>query len=89
MPTDVASAQPWASAPRDGGLSRRRRPGPPRRKRAIPPRNLDEYSASNPPFNYHLYEVTAPFTVEAGPIRPWFNQPGLGTHTTPAPPSGN
>jgi hypothetical protein len=32
-----------------------------------------------PLFNYHLYEVTAPFTVEAGPIRPWFNQPGLGT----------
>ncbi|WP_433448247.1 glycohydrolase toxin TNT-related protein [Streptomyces sp. CA-142005] len=33
-----------------------------------------EYSASSPPFNYHRYEVTVPFTVEAGPIRPWFNQ---------------
>ncbi|MFB6957667.1 TNT domain-containing protein [Streptomyces sp. NPDC056309] len=53
--------------------------GTPHAKRAIPPSNLDEYSASNPAFNYHLYEVIAPFTVEAGPIRPWFGQPGLGT----------
>ncbi|WP_225832439.1 TNT domain-containing protein [Streptomyces sp. NK08204] len=53
--------------------------GTPYAERAIPPSNLDEYSASNPPFNYHLYKVIAPFTVEAGPARPWFAQPGLGT----------
>ncbi|QOV41779.1 TNT domain-containing protein [Streptomyces chromofuscus] len=53
--------------------------GTPFAKRAIPPSNLDEYNASDPPFNYHLYEVTEDFTVEAGPARPWFNQPGLGT----------
>ncbi|MGW2746903.1 TNT domain-containing protein [Streptomyces sp. NPDC001450] len=53
--------------------------GTPYAKRAIPPSNLDNYSSANPPFNYHLYEVIAPFTVEAGPARPWFNQSGLGT----------
>ncbi|MFE9093036.1 TNT domain-containing protein [Streptomyces sp. NPDC007264] len=53
--------------------------GTPYAERAIPPSNLDEYNAADPPFNYHLYEVIAPFTVEAGPARPWFSQPGLGT----------
>lgn len=53
--------------------------GTPYAKRAIPPSNLDEYSSASPPFNYHLYEVIAPLTIEAGPARPWFAQPGLGT----------
>lgn len=52
--------------------------GTPYAKRAIPPSNLDEYSSTSPALNYHLYRVVAPFTVEAGPARPWFNQPGLG-----------
>lgn len=51
--------------------------GTPYAKRAIPPSNLDEYTTAYPS-SYHLYRVTAPITVEAGPIRPWFGQPGLG-----------
>ncbi|MGW4562100.1 TNT domain-containing protein [Streptomyces sp. NPDC004561] len=51
--------------------------GTPFAKRAIPPSNLDTY-VQNFPFSYHLYRVAKPFTVHAGPIRPWFGQPGLG-----------
>lgn len=51
--------------------------GTPYAKRALPPSNLDTY-VSRYPFSYHLYRVDQPFTVEAGPIRPWFGQPGLG-----------
>ncbi|MEU2712966.1 TNT domain-containing protein [Streptomyces sp. NPDC007205] len=51
--------------------------GTPYAKRAIPPNNLDTF-AQKYPFNYHRYRVEQPFTVEAGPIRPWFGQPGLG-----------
>lgn len=47
------------------------------RDRALPPTNLDTFSASAP-FNYYLYEVEKPFTVTAGPIAPWFGQPGGG-----------
>src|SRR6185312_14650352 len=44
--------------------------------RAIPPSNLD----STPPAgcNYHDYRVLKPFAVDAGPVAPWFAQPGLG-----------
>ncbi|MFK0111160.1 TNT domain-containing protein [Streptomyces sp. NPDC091217] len=52
--------------------------GTPYTKRALPPTNLDEYDPKNPPFNYHLYRVVKPLTVQAGPIRPWFGQEGLG-----------
>ncbi|GHD87298.1 TNT domain-containing protein [Streptomyces naganishii] len=54
-------------------------------KRALPPSNLDTFDKSHP-FSYHLYRVLKPFTVEAGPIRPWFGQPGLGLQyvTTPS-----
>lgn len=45
--------------------------------RAIPPSNLDTYDPRYP-FNYHLYRVLAPFSVEAGPAAPWFGQPGGG-----------
>ncbi|MGW7522284.1 TNT domain-containing protein [Streptomyces sp. NPDC054783] len=51
--------------------------GTPYAKRAIPPSNLDQY-VEYCPFSYHLYRVVMPFTVDAGPIRPWFGQPGLG-----------
>ncbi|MET7450372.1 TNT domain-containing protein [Streptomyces sp. NPDC005574] len=51
--------------------------GTPYAKRAIPPSNLDTYVAAYP-LSYHLYRVLEPFTVHAGPIRPWFGQPGLG-----------
>ncbi|MFJ5033378.1 TNT domain-containing protein [Streptomyces sp. NPDC088560] len=51
--------------------------GTPYAKRAIPPSNLDTY-VNTYPFSYHLYKVLQPFTVDAGPIRPWFGQPGLG-----------
>ncbi|MCC5474877.1 TNT domain-containing protein [Streptomyces barringtoniae] len=51
--------------------------GTPYAKRAIPPSNLDQY-VEYCPFSYHLYRVVKPFTVDAGPIRPWFGQPGLG-----------
>ncbi|MFJ3231012.1 TNT domain-containing protein [Streptomyces sp. NPDC086787] len=59
--------------------------GTPYADRAIPPSNLNTYDAAHP-FSYHLYRVVAPFTVEAGPIRPWFGQPGLGLQylTTPS-----
>lgn len=47
------------------------------RDRALPPTNLDTYSASAP-FNYYLYQVQKAFSVMAGPIAPWFGQPGGG-----------
>jgi nicrotizing toxin Mtb-like protein len=46
-------------------------------ERALPPSNLDTIENAFP-FGYHLYEVVQPFDVQAGPIRPWFGQPGLG-----------
>lgn len=50
--------------------------GLPYAMRSIPPQNL----VSTPPesCNYHDYEVLRSFTVEAGPIAPWFAQPGYG-----------
>jgi hypothetical protein len=32
-----------------------------------------------PPSNYHVYCVQNAFSVDAGPIAPWFGQPGRGT----------
>jgi hypothetical protein len=52
--------------------------GTPYQDRALPPTNLNTYSASAP-FNYHLYVVLKEFPVLAGPIAPWFDQPGGGT----------
>jgi len=46
-------------------------------ERALPPSNLNTLD-NRFPFGYHLYEVVQPITVEVGPIRPWFGQPGLG-----------
>ena len=50
--------------------------GSPYAMRSIPPSSLD----GNPPelCNYHVYFVNRPFTVDAGPIAPWFAQPGGG-----------
>src|SRR2546421_722811 len=41
-----------------------------------PPQSLD----GNPPAscNYHDYRVLKPLPVDAGPIAPWFAQPGYG-----------
>jgi hypothetical protein len=45
-------------------------------ERSIPPQSLD----STPPAtcNYHDYRVLKDFAVDAGPVAPWFAQPGLG-----------
>ncbi|MBD0692829.1 TNT domain-containing protein [Streptomyces sp. CBMA123] len=50
--------------------------GLPYADRAIPPQSLDGTPAAG--CNYHDYKVVKPFTVHAGPIAPWFNQPGWG-----------
>ncbi|MFF2046008.1 TNT domain-containing protein [Kitasatospora sp. NPDC058170] len=44
--------------------------------RSIPPQSLDSNPAA--PCNYHDYKVLKPFKVHAGPIAPWFGQPGYG-----------
>ncbi|KAL2171664.1 hypothetical protein VTG60DRAFT_1960 [Thermothelomyces hinnuleus] len=51
--------------------------GTPYALRALPPSNLDE-TTSEYPYNYHVYSVVKPLTVLAGPIQPWFEQPGTG-----------
>lgn len=45
-------------------------------ERSIPPQSLDNSAVV---CNYHDYRVLRPFAVEAGPIAPWFGQPGRGT----------
>jgi hypothetical protein len=47
-------------------------------QRALHPQNLDNDVNKQFPNNYHVYNVTRMFTVQAGPIRPWFGQPGFG-----------
>ncbi|KAF5643821.1 hypothetical protein F52700_2692 [Fusarium sp. NRRL 52700] len=47
-------------------------------QRALHPENLNTGKNKEFPSNYHLYNVTESFTVQAGPIRPWFGQPGYG-----------
>jgi hypothetical protein len=51
--------------------------GLPYSTRSIPPQNLDGSPASG--CNYHDCRVDKAFTVDAGPIAPWFGQPGGGT----------
>ncbi|KAF8858708.1 hypothetical protein BDZ45DRAFT_651075 [Acephala macrosclerotiorum] len=53
--------------------------GAPYMQRALPPSNLDT-PASSPtwPYNYHVYNVTKSLDTLAGPIAPWFGQPGQG-----------
>ncbi|MFF2076745.1 TNT domain-containing protein [Kitasatospora sp. NPDC058162] len=50
--------------------------GLPYANRAIPPQSLDSVPAAG--CNYHDYKVVKSFKVHAGPIAPWFNQPGWG-----------
>ncbi|MFJ8041111.1 TNT domain-containing protein [Kitasatospora sp. NPDC096147] len=50
--------------------------GLPYATRALPPQSLDSDPA--PACNYHVYKVAKAFTVDAGPIAPWFGQPGHG-----------
>jgi hypothetical protein len=64
--------------------------GAPFSERALPPQALDtpdhstadyeglKYQANEiiPPSNYHVYCVQNGFDVDAGPIAPWFGQPG-------------
>lgn len=47
-------------------------------QRSLPPSNLNTVDGEVP-YNYYVYEVLKNLTVEAGPIAPWFGQPGLGT----------
>jgi Tuberculosis necrotizing toxin len=49
--------------------------GTPYAMRAIPPSNLDTYPGGAA-YNYHVYRVTAVFTVQAGAIARWFGQRG-------------
>ncbi|GAB2929499.1 hypothetical protein GCM10027280_16270 [Micromonospora polyrhachis] len=51
--------------------------GTPYARRALPPQSLNTPSQA-PLANYHVYCVVKPFTVDAGPIAPWFAQPGFG-----------
>ncbi|WP_370115663.1 TNT domain-containing protein [Streptacidiphilus sp. MAP12-33] len=44
--------------------------------RSIPPQSLVSSPAAG--CNYHAYKVLKPFTVDGGPVAPWFDQPGLG-----------
>ncbi|HET9173362.1 MAG TPA: TNT domain-containing protein [Actinospica sp.] len=50
--------------------------GTPYAQRAIPPTSLESTPAAS--CNYHDYVVLKPFTVDAGPIAAWFDQPGGG-----------
>ncbi|KAK4247914.1 hypothetical protein C7999DRAFT_31593 [Corynascus novoguineensis] len=51
--------------------------GAPYAQRALPPGNLVARDEKFP-YNYHIYSVVRPLLVLAGPIRPWFGQPGAG-----------
>ncbi|MEU3462721.1 TNT domain-containing protein [Streptomyces sp. NPDC006733] len=50
--------------------------GLPYANRSIPPQSLDGVPAAG--CNYHDYRVLKAFAVDAGPIAPWFAQPGYG-----------
>ncbi|KAK0732077.1 hypothetical protein B0H67DRAFT_566612 [Lasiosphaeris hirsuta] len=48
-------------------------------QRALPPSNLNTpQDAPAFPYNYRVYRVTKDLVVLAGPILPWFGQPGQG-----------
>jgi len=50
--------------------------GSPYASRSIPPQSLVSSPAEY--CNYRAYRVLKPFTVDSGPIAPWFAQPGRG-----------
>jgi hypothetical protein len=45
---------------------------------SLPPSSLNATQGDTCPYNYHVYIVLRPIVVEAGPIAPWFAQPGYG-----------
>ena len=48
-------------------------------QRSLPPSSLNQKIGTlDYPLNYHLYIVSKPLNATAGPIAPWFGQPGLG-----------
>lgn len=47
-------------------------------QRSLPPSNLDAAPGATYPYNYHVYTVSKPLVVVAGPIAPAFGQQGLG-----------
>ncbi|KAK4130099.1 hypothetical protein BT67DRAFT_446063 [Trichocladium antarcticum] len=51
--------------------------GAPYIQRALPPSNLVGFDPAYP-YNYRVYTVVKPLVVAAGPIAPWFGQPGSG-----------
>jgi hypothetical protein len=51
--------------------------GTPFQQRSLPPSALNTTDPAFP-YGYHRYEVARPFTVRAGPVAPWFGQPGGG-----------
>jgi hypothetical protein len=51
--------------------------GAPYAGRALPPSNLDTIDPAYP-HNYHVFQVIKSFSVDGGPARPWFGQPGRG-----------
>ncbi|TEA14089.1 hypothetical protein C8034_v003506 [Colletotrichum sidae] len=52
--------------------------GSPYAQRSLPPHNLNAAPDSKYPYNYYVYAVARSLVVQAGPIAPWFGQPGLG-----------
>lgn len=52
--------------------------GAPYAQRSLPPSNLDAAPGATYPYNYHVYTVSKPVIVVAGPIAPAFGQQGLG-----------
>ncbi|KAK1831866.1 hypothetical protein QBC39DRAFT_258030, partial [Podospora conica] len=51
--------------------------GAPFLHRALTPENLGAREGDFP-YNYRVYRVKRPLSVQAGPIAPWFGQPGQG-----------
>ncbi|KAL6922631.1 hypothetical protein FSST1_006657 [Fusarium sambucinum] len=47
-------------------------------QRALHPQSLNTRPEKEFPNDYHVYNVTKPFSVLSGPIKPWFGQPGYG-----------
>ena len=48
-------------------------------QRSLAPDSLNMAPDRMVPFDYQVYTVMKDLTVEAGPIAPWFGQPGLGS----------
>jgi hypothetical protein len=52
--------------------------GAPFAQRALPPSALNATQGDPFPDGYHVYIILRPIVVKAGPIAPWFAQPGYG-----------